>query len=494
MAQLDRLLVRIEGDASQLSTSLGGAQQRVAAASAVIQRSLDGVSASTRRLAPILQQAGFQVGDFAVQIASGTSPLRAFIQQGTQIAGAFGPWGAVIGAAGAVVGSLVTSLGLFEDEAEDAKGAANSFAESQKRLADAIESASQKLLSQRGTFAEWQADLNELLQKQAQFDLASSGTVLAGLQRQRDALGGLSPAQQEMGMDLDVIDPVRAAEIRDIEEQISAEKARQADYQLQLNKLALQQRDLLLSITAEEKAGAALKSGSSGGRDGGADNSRRGIPDLRRIEKSSEDWRKLWIVANAAADTQDDYADSIEGVRVATDDGMAALARLGQTLANLVTGATDAKSALGSIIQFLFEQLQQGVSGGGGIFGSLLGGLLGGIGGGGGSPAIPPTFDLGGNIIPGFAKGGTIGAREFGIVGERGPELIRGPAVVTPMKNVGPTVFIDARGADEAGLRRLEKVVRELNGSIERRAIAATLDAKQRGGAYARAFGGGGGS
>jgi hypothetical protein len=57
-----------------------------------------------------VQQAGYQVGDFAVQIASGQGVMRPFIQQGTQLVSMFGPWGAVIGAAGAIVGALAQGL------------------------------------------------------------------------------------------------------------------------------------------------------------------------------------------------------------------------------------------------------------------------------------------------------------------------------------------------------------------------------------------------
>lgn len=44
------------------------------------------------------QQAGYQIGDYAVQVANGTSKMQAFGQQGAQLAGIFGPVGAVIGA------------------------------------------------------------------------------------------------------------------------------------------------------------------------------------------------------------------------------------------------------------------------------------------------------------------------------------------------------------------------------------------------------------
>lgn len=61
-----------------------------------------------------MQQAGYQVQDFIVQVQGGQSALVAFSQQGSQLAGAFGPGGAVIGVVLAlstvVAGTLITSL------------------------------------------------------------------------------------------------------------------------------------------------------------------------------------------------------------------------------------------------------------------------------------------------------------------------------------------------------------------------------------------------
>lgn len=58
----------------------------------------------------IFQQGGYQVGDFAVQVQGGTSALTAFTQQGSQLLGVLGPWGAVMGAVLAVGAPLA---GIF---------------------------------------------------------------------------------------------------------------------------------------------------------------------------------------------------------------------------------------------------------------------------------------------------------------------------------------------------------------------------------------------
>ena len=61
----------------------------------------------TKRFASVgLQQAGYQVNDFIVQIASGQNALVAFGQQGSQLAGIFGTKGAVVGAIIAGVAAL----------------------------------------------------------------------------------------------------------------------------------------------------------------------------------------------------------------------------------------------------------------------------------------------------------------------------------------------------------------------------------------------------
>jgi uncharacterized 2Fe-2S/4Fe-4S cluster protein (DUF4445 family) len=55
-------------------------------------------------------QLGFQVQDIAVQLQSGTNAMIVFGQQGSQIAGAFGPGGAILGAVIAVGAAVGTAL------------------------------------------------------------------------------------------------------------------------------------------------------------------------------------------------------------------------------------------------------------------------------------------------------------------------------------------------------------------------------------------------
>lgn len=77
-----------------------------------------------------VQQAGYQVGDFFVQVSSGTNPLVAFSQQATQLVGFFGgPWGAAFGAGIAIISAFAVAvfknmdaIKTYEEVLKDLKG------------------------------------------------------------------------------------------------------------------------------------------------------------------------------------------------------------------------------------------------------------------------------------------------------------------------------------------------------------------------------------
>ena len=96
---------------------------------------------STNRFGMYAQQVGYQVGDFFVQVQSGTSALVAFGQQGTQLAGL------LPGLAGAVVGvSLAVGTMLLRSYLQ-VKEAADGTAASMKAFEDSLKSARQESIS-----------------------------------------------------------------------------------------------------------------------------------------------------------------------------------------------------------------------------------------------------------------------------------------------------------------------------------------------------------
>lgn len=106
--------------ASAVLERLDQQYRRAAMGSEMFEVAQQRASIMSGRMGNSIQQAGYQVGDFAVQIASGQSPLRAFIQQGTQLISMFGPYGALAGAALAIGGALYTAFATDPiDKAED---------------------------------------------------------------------------------------------------------------------------------------------------------------------------------------------------------------------------------------------------------------------------------------------------------------------------------------------------------------------------------------
>lgn len=93
-------------------------------------------SKQTSRVGQVASQAGFQVQDFAVQVAGGTSALTAMAQQAPQFLGVFGPGGAIAGAliaVGAVAAKVFLGMG---DDAAKAKEEAEFLADAIKQTGE----------------------------------------------------------------------------------------------------------------------------------------------------------------------------------------------------------------------------------------------------------------------------------------------------------------------------------------------------------------------
>lgn len=121
-------------------------------------------AAASRNMGFAVQNAGYQVGDFAVQVASGGGVLRPFIQQGTQMISMFGPWGAVLGAAGAVAGALAVSLWDTSDATKEAEEAAE---EAAKKMEDFEESLADARKELRGMATDAERAKIRILEMQA---------------------------------------------------------------------------------------------------------------------------------------------------------------------------------------------------------------------------------------------------------------------------------------------------------------------------------------
>lgn len=103
--ELDVDATKVSGAAEDLER-LGSTAERTGKKTAGLGKSTAGVSKAFKLQKGAVQQAGYQIQDFAVQVSGGTSALVAFGQQGSQLAGILGPGGAVIGAVIAIGSAL----------------------------------------------------------------------------------------------------------------------------------------------------------------------------------------------------------------------------------------------------------------------------------------------------------------------------------------------------------------------------------------------------
>jgi hypothetical protein len=95
-------------------------------------------AAGTSRVGTIAQSAGYQVQDFAVQVAGGTSALVAMSQQAPQFLGVFGPGGAI---AGALIAVGAIAAKVFMGMADDSANAAEKAAFLEETIKDVSETA-----------------------------------------------------------------------------------------------------------------------------------------------------------------------------------------------------------------------------------------------------------------------------------------------------------------------------------------------------------------
>jgi len=120
---------------------------------------------------------------------------------------------------------------------------------------------------------------------------------------------------------------------------------------------------------------------------------------------------------------------------------------------------------IGQAIQGVTSQAG-GLNGILGTLGSTAGRIGSSLGGGGSSGGIGGVLNTIGNIagaVSGignlfagfFADGGFIPRGQFGIVGERGPELVSGPAQITPMDQMGGSVTYNINAVDARSFQEL---------------------------------------
>ena len=160
----------------------------------VFEKSIYGSGKALRQKEIAMQQAGYQLQDFIVQVQAGTNPLIAFSQQGSQLAGFFaGPWGAAIGLGIAALGGLGTALLGTKGKTKDLYDETEAFIDLMDGYQDAADSAGESATTLSESFGNLASTVREardaiLELRQAQLD--QQMTDMFGQFREQYVQGG----------------------------------------------------------------------------------------------------------------------------------------------------------------------------------------------------------------------------------------------------------------------------------------------------------------
>jgi hypothetical protein len=469
-----------------------------------------------RSFGGIAQQAGYQIGDFASQVASGGSAVTAFVQQGSQLLGMFGMFGAIAGAGLAIAGVAYQML--------SAKDAAKETRDAFDDLNDEIERLNKATAERTAPTARLSAGLEAARLREEIFKLQSAAQIQTGSGGMMGDLG--------VGLEASAVGAARATErIKELEKQLEAlTKAENA------NRIAvtlsddaynytLGTGDLLVAQRREREraekdaADAAVRAAEQRAREAerfneAAERSMQQIRAERDRYNQSLDQQAQRL--REQLDPNVAYAAELERIgelyrtnRISVEEYAAADEAARNRIFRQTERVDDATRQLGFTFQSAFEDaivkgekmrnvlagiaqdiarivLRQTVTTRlAGFITSGIGGLLGGSA----APAALGPVDLG---LPGFADGGPVGGGRPIVVGEEGPEVFvphSAGQIIPNGESMGGTVVNQTINISVGVAQTVRAEIAALMPAIKRQTVDAVADARMRGGSFAAAMG-----
>lgn len=171
------------------------------------------VTSATMDMRMGLQNVGYQVQDFAVQVGSGTSAVRAFSQQAPQLLSAFGPWGVGLGTVVALGAPLVSQL---FDQAEATDQLSDAMEEARlKTIALSAQEEDAKRIQEEWTRTAY--ELNEAVRDATTARYGYNEALRKGLEilkEEQDARNQVESARGKREIEEAEGDPVRQEQVR----------------------------------------------------------------------------------------------------------------------------------------------------------------------------------------------------------------------------------------------------------------------------------------
>lgn len=412
-----------------------------------------------------LQQAGYQVGDFAVQVANGTSGIQAFGQQGSQLLGVFGPIGAVLGAGVAIFSAVALA-------AEKTSNSTTKLTFDFKKLGQDIGPALEpmkKVFQSVGFIFGLMKDamifgINALING-FQYFATIVGTIIKRvvdrLELAKMRLQATFKMAQGFMQDIRDAATMSAAPLEDgIDAYISefgVATTKAEKFRLEAAELNAEIQDLTNSL--QDQGNIFVAVGKS-------------IDSLKMID--IRDYFKR--VRKEGEQTAASVGDKVETVADMIGE------KFGDAFMSMVDGTMKAKDAFRAMASDIIKELYRVF-----VIKRITGFISGAV-----SKAFP-TFGntpIGGG---GKAIGGPVQAGQSYLVGERGPEMFvpsRSGSIVPNGKMAGGgNVIVNQTINVSTGVQQTVRTeIKSLMPQIAESAKAAVADAKRRGGSYGRAF------
>lgn len=159
------------------------------------EEAVGGLGARMTALKPAIQNASYQIQDFAVQVAAGGSATTALTQQLPQLLGSFGLFGAVAGAAAAVLLPLAANILFTGEEAETAEDRIEKLRDAINAYVDAADAARAPTAELEERYGRMAGAAREALNAQADLN---RDNALRALADDADALGASLKVVEDM--------------------------------------------------------------------------------------------------------------------------------------------------------------------------------------------------------------------------------------------------------------------------------------------------------
>ena len=517
----------------EYATAFAQIQKQAAAAGVTINQFGQVANVNTRRLkrfgAVGMQQVGYQVQDFAVQVQGGTSMLVALGQQGSQLLGIFGPYGAIAGmilaigtglagafmAAKSAADQSVKTFGDYKDVIDEAKKATTQLRLETFMLTMGIKDATEAKL--RDTIASLKQQAPDARSRQKYLreeTLAGKIGGYMGVNPFSLSMVGQAAADKKILQNLEEAEATLKSLVENREKFETADEKFGAGKENREKSLALakqlKQANLdramtaIQSLNADAEALLILKQSNEAEElrrklkaenldlTKGAAKEAIGALEIAHSAELSEFRRKADIRERAEAERQAAAdARTANAARIEQEKELRKLYKDHQTLLDgvgnsfedammkLVDGTSSAKDAFRDMARDIIAQLYRIL-----VVQQLVG-----------------SYDYANNKgsgIAGFlggmfrANGGPVTGGQPYVVGERGPELFvpkaSGAIVSNEAMGAGGVSVVQNINISTGVQATVRNEIRSLMPQIADTAKTAVLDAKRRGGSYGRGF------